>query len=239
MPHVASSAADLLERVRPALHLEHDRVVIDDPAAAPRRRRSGTSPGRPRSARTRAPSRPRSGSPGRPPRRLGARSASIHELYVARARGEVAGFTVPAINIRAQTFDMARIVFETAAAARRRRGHPRAGAERADVHLPAADRLRDGLPRRRRRGRLAGPGLPPGRPLPVQRQEVRRRPGVDDRGDPAGLPPGDRRRLPQHRHRLLDARRPLEAERRRGAARELPPDGRAHARSSGRSRPTA
>ncbi|HTK45611.1 MAG TPA: class II fructose-bisphosphate aldolase [Patescibacteria group bacterium] len=45
---------------------------------------------------------------------LGARSASIHELYMARARGEVSGFTVPAINLRAQTFDMARIAFETA-----------------------------------------------------------------------------------------------------------------------------
>ena len=37
----------------------------------------------------------------------------------------------------------------------------------------------------------------------------------------------DRRRLPQHRHRLLDARRPLEADGRRAAARELPPRGRA------------
>jgi fructose/tagatose bisphosphate aldolase len=45
---------------------------------------------------------------------LGARSASIHELYMARARGKVSGFTVPAINIRAQTFDMARVAFETA-----------------------------------------------------------------------------------------------------------------------------
>ncbi len=35
---------------------------------------------------------------------------------MARAHGEVSGFTVPAINIRAQTFDMARIIFETAAA---------------------------------------------------------------------------------------------------------------------------
>jgi fructose/tagatose bisphosphate aldolase len=48
---------------------------------------------------------------------LGARSASIQELYLARARGEVHGFTVPAINLRAQTFDMARTVYETAAAA--------------------------------------------------------------------------------------------------------------------------
>jgi fructose/tagatose bisphosphate aldolase len=45
---------------------------------------------------------------------LGARSASIHELYMARARGDVGGFTVPAINIRAQTFDMARTSFEAA-----------------------------------------------------------------------------------------------------------------------------
>jgi fructose/tagatose bisphosphate aldolase len=45
---------------------------------------------------------------------LGARTASIQDLYTARARGEVSGFTVPAINLRAQTFDMARIAFETA-----------------------------------------------------------------------------------------------------------------------------
>ena len=36
---------------------------------------------------------------------------------MARGRGEVHGFTVPAINLRAQTFDMARTVFETALAA--------------------------------------------------------------------------------------------------------------------------
>jgi len=47
---------------------------------------------------------------------LGARSASIQALYDARARGEVSGFTVPAINLRAQTFDMARMIFETARA---------------------------------------------------------------------------------------------------------------------------
>jgi fructose/tagatose bisphosphate aldolase len=47
---------------------------------------------------------------------LGARTASIHELYMARARGEVNGFTVPALNLRAQVFDMARTAFETAAA---------------------------------------------------------------------------------------------------------------------------
>ena len=45
---------------------------------------------------------------------LGAHSASIQDLYLARSRGEVHGFTVPAINLRAQTFDMARTIFETA-----------------------------------------------------------------------------------------------------------------------------
>jgi fructose/tagatose bisphosphate aldolase len=38
---------------------------------------------------------------------LGAPSWSIHELYMARGRGEVSGFTVPAVNIRTQVFDMA------------------------------------------------------------------------------------------------------------------------------------
>ena len=38
---------------------------------------------------------------------LGARSASIHELYMARGRGEIHGFTVPAVNLRTQVFDMA------------------------------------------------------------------------------------------------------------------------------------
>jgi fructose/tagatose bisphosphate aldolase len=47
---------------------------------------------------------------------LGARSASIQELYAARARGEVRGFTVPAINIRIGAFDMARTIFATAKA---------------------------------------------------------------------------------------------------------------------------
>src|SRR4051794_30099603 len=37
---------------------------------------------------------------------LGARSSSIHELYMARGRGEVHGFTVPAVNLRTQVFDM-------------------------------------------------------------------------------------------------------------------------------------
>src|SRR5215216_1343925 len=42
------------------------------------------------------------------------RAASIHDLYVARGRGEVHGFTVPAINVRGMTYDTARSIFRTA-----------------------------------------------------------------------------------------------------------------------------
>jgi fructose/tagatose bisphosphate aldolase len=45
---------------------------------------------------------------------LRAPSASIHDLYMARARGEYSGFTVPAINLRTQVFDMARAGFSAA-----------------------------------------------------------------------------------------------------------------------------
>lgn len=45
---------------------------------------------------------------------VGVRPASIHDLYMARGRGEVSGFTVPAINVRAATYDTARAIFRTA-----------------------------------------------------------------------------------------------------------------------------
>ncbi len=47
---------------------------------------------------------------------LGAPSASIHDLYMARGRGEVSGFTVPAINLRTQVFDMARVIAQASMA---------------------------------------------------------------------------------------------------------------------------
>jgi fructose/tagatose bisphosphate aldolase len=40
--------------------------------------------------------------------------SSIHELYVARGRGEFGGFTVPAINLRTMTYDLARSIFRVA-----------------------------------------------------------------------------------------------------------------------------
>lgn len=46
----------------------------------------------------------------------GARPASIHDLYLARGRGECGGFTVPAINIRMLAYDTARAVFRAALA---------------------------------------------------------------------------------------------------------------------------
>ncbi len=47
-------------------------------------------------------------------RRVGIAPASIHELYLARGRGEVGGFTVPAINVRAASYDTARALFASA-----------------------------------------------------------------------------------------------------------------------------
>ena len=44
----------------------------------------------------------------------GVRTASIQGLYEAMGRGEVSGFTVPAINIRALTYDTAQAVFRAA-----------------------------------------------------------------------------------------------------------------------------
>jgi fructose/tagatose bisphosphate aldolase len=48
----------------------------------------------------------------------GARPASIHDLYLARGRGECGGFTVPAINLRMLAYDTARAVFRAALAGR-------------------------------------------------------------------------------------------------------------------------
>ena len=45
---------------------------------------------------------------------IGVRAASIHELYMARGEGKIGGFTVPAINVRAMTYDTARSIFRTA-----------------------------------------------------------------------------------------------------------------------------
>src|SRR6058998_2509029 len=44
----------------------------------------------------------------------GVRPASIHELYLARGRGEVRAFTTPAINVRVLAYDSGRAIFRAA-----------------------------------------------------------------------------------------------------------------------------
>jgi hypothetical protein len=49
-------------------------------------------------------------------RAVGTYPASIHDFYMARGRGDVAGVTVPAINVRGAAYDTARSIFRTAIA---------------------------------------------------------------------------------------------------------------------------
>ncbi len=116
MPHVATSPADLLTTLRGAAHLDRDLLVIEDDAVF-----------RDTAIRDLAWTAAFSDDEAvitaaqwivwEASQALGARSASIQELYTGRARGEISGFTVPAINLRTQVFDMARTVFEAAIAA--------------------------------------------------------------------------------------------------------------------------
>jgi fructose-bisphosphate aldolase, class II len=113
MPHVAISPADLLATIAGAAHVEGGRLVVDDEA----RFRSGTirdlawtaafTEDEPTAEATRWMVWEASQA-------LGALSASIQGLYMARSRSEVSGFTVPAVNLRAQTFDMARTFLSVA-----------------------------------------------------------------------------------------------------------------------------
>ncbi len=116
MPHVAATPTDLLARLGGSAHVDGERLVVDDPVAF-------------RGDVIRDLAWTASFADEGPTvdiarwliheaaQALGARTASIHELYMARARGEVHGFTVPALNLRAQVFDMAKTTYETAASA--------------------------------------------------------------------------------------------------------------------------
>ena len=116
MPHVAPSVTELLDRLRGVVHVDGDRLVVDDEVAL---RADGIRD----LAWTAAFAEDESTVEAarwivwEASQALGACSASIHDLYMARSRGEISGFTVPAINIRAQTFDIARIVYEAASEA--------------------------------------------------------------------------------------------------------------------------
>ena len=112
-PTVAGSPAELLDLLRGIVHVEGDRLLIDDEAAL-----------RGRGIRDLAWTATFSNDQPtveaarwivwEASQALGVRSASIHELYMARGRGELTGFTVPAMNLRTQVFDMARTVYEVA-----------------------------------------------------------------------------------------------------------------------------
>src|SRR5215216_1808103 len=45
---------------------------------------------------------------------VGVQPSSIHDLYLARGRGQTGGFTVPAMNIRGMAYDTARSLFRAA-----------------------------------------------------------------------------------------------------------------------------
>jgi fructose/tagatose bisphosphate aldolase len=115
MPHVATSVPDLIGRLGAAAHVDAERLIVDDATAFRGdviRDLAWTA--------TFAEEGPIVDAARwlihEAAQELNARTASIHELYMARARGEVSGFTVPALNLRAQVFDMARVAFETAKA---------------------------------------------------------------------------------------------------------------------------
>jgi fructose/tagatose bisphosphate aldolase len=116
MPSVATSPTDLLAAIAGSAHLDGERLVIDDEAAfrdADIRELAWTAAFSTDDDTTAAAQ----WLVWEASQALGARSASIQALYEARARGEVSGFTVPALNLRTQTFDMARTAYEAAAAA--------------------------------------------------------------------------------------------------------------------------
>jgi fructose/tagatose bisphosphate aldolase len=116
MPTVAASVADLIAQLSGTAHVEGDRLVIDDAA----RFRSVAAADLAWTAAFTTDDATAEAARWivwEASQALGARSASIHELYMARSRGEISGFTVPALNIRAQTFDMARTFYEAAARA--------------------------------------------------------------------------------------------------------------------------
>ncbi len=114
MPYVATSPADLLAHLSGIAHVAEDTLVIDD-AARFRSEAAADLAWTAAFATDDATAEAARWIVWEASQALGARSASIQELYMARSRGEVSGFSVPAMNLRAQTFDMARTIYETAA----------------------------------------------------------------------------------------------------------------------------
>ncbi|HEV7810466.1 MAG TPA: hypothetical protein VGO64_07695, partial [Candidatus Limnocylindrales bacterium] len=94
MPHVAERVPDLTGRLGSAAHLDGETLVIDDEVTF----RDGTIRDLAWTASFAADPDTLAAAQWlihEAARVLGAHSASIHDLYMARARGEVHGFTVP------------------------------------------------------------------------------------------------------------------------------------------------
>ena len=163
VPHVATSPSDLLDALSAVAHLDGDRLVIDDERAF---RDTGIRDLAWTAAFTddEATAAAAQWLVWEASQELGARSASIQELYAARGRGEVSGFTVPAINIRAQTFDLARTVFEAAEGRTSGRSSSswRAASRRTPTNARSTTRRRSSPAPSPRTG---GASLHPGRPL--------------------------------------------------------------------------
>lgn len=115
MTHVASSPADLLQQLRASLELTADgslRIVdaqrLQHEGAALIAWSAAFSPDEPTIRAAQWLARAAASA-------VGIESASIAPLYAARAAGKYEGLSVPAINLRSQVFDMARVALETAA----------------------------------------------------------------------------------------------------------------------------
>jgi fructose-bisphosphate aldolase, class II len=105
-PNPAQSVGDLMRALEGSAHADDGRLVIDDDGAF-----RGEGVRQAVWSATFSPE-PKVIEAARwviweASQQLGALSASIHDLYMARGRGEVHGFTVPAVNLRTQVFDMA------------------------------------------------------------------------------------------------------------------------------------
>jgi fructose/tagatose bisphosphate aldolase len=115
MTHVASSPADLLQQLRASLELTADgslRIVdaqrLQHEGAALIAWSAAFSPDEPTIRAAQWLARAAASA-------VGIESTSIAPLYAARAAGKYEGLSVPAINLRSQVFDMARVALETAA----------------------------------------------------------------------------------------------------------------------------
>ena len=105
-PRVAASVGELVSYLDGICHLEGERVVIDDVEAFSRTAIKDIAWSATFSDSDEVVEAAR-WLVWEASQELGVRSASIHELYMARSRDEYSGWSEPAINLRTQVFDMA------------------------------------------------------------------------------------------------------------------------------------